>query len=174
MVTLKPAARICTNTHRPGDRFTATLASAVQGSNGVEIPAGAVAVLRVVESSKATGAANEPKLAYDVISVRIGDETYEVAGHVTETPALQRVGTQSTGDKAKKIGAGAAIGAIAGQILGRNTKSTVIGGAVGAAAGAVAAASSETYEGCITENGTIAFTLDTPLTIRLASPRPDA
>ena len=47
-VTLKPAARICTNTHRPGDRFTATLASAVQGSNGVEIPAGAVAVLRHV------------------------------------------------------------------------------------------------------------------------------
>ena len=106
--------------------------------------------------------------------LRIGDETYEVAGHVTETPALQRVGTQSTGDKAKKIGAGAAIGAIAGQILGRNTKSTVIGGAVGAAAGAVAAASSETYEGCIAENSTIAFTLDKPLTIRVASPRPDA
>ena len=60
------------------------------------------------------------------------------------------------------------------QILGRNTKSTVIGGAVGAAAGAVAAASTETYEGCIAENGTITFTLDKPLTVRLASPRPDA
>ena len=57
-VTLKPSARICTNTHRPGDRFTATLASAVQGSNGVEIPAGAVAVLRVVESSKEIGRAH--------------------------------------------------------------------------------------------------------------------
>lgn len=168
-VTLKPSARICTNTHRAGDRFTATLASAVPGSNGAEIPAGATAVLRVVEASKATGAANEPKLAYDVISIRIGDETYEVTGHVTETPALQRVGTQSTGDKAKKIGAGAAIGAIAGQLLGRNTKSTVIGGAVGAAAGAVAVASSETYEGCIAENGTIAFALDKPLTIRVSA-----
>ena len=42
------------------------------------------------------------------------------------------------------------------------------------AAGAVAAASSETYEGCIAENSTIAFTLDKPLTIRVASPRPDA
>jgi len=33
--------RVCTNTHKVGDRVTATLASAVYGTNGALVPAGA-------------------------------------------------------------------------------------------------------------------------------------
>jgi hypothetical protein len=172
LLTLRPAARICTNTHRAGDRFTATLSTAAHGSNGAEVPAGSVAVLRIVDAPKNVGAKDSLRLAYDLLSVRVGEETYEVNAHVTQSSPLERVNTQSTTDKAKKIGAGAAIGAIAGRILGGNTKSTVIGGAVGAAAGAAVAAGSGEFNGCLRDDGTITLALDRPLTITLAPKSP--
>lgn len=164
---VKPAVKICTNTHKPGDRFTAALAAPITGSNGLVIPEGSVAVLRIVEAS--AGAPRDSlHLTYDILSIRTGDQTYEVSAHVTQSAPLERVNTQSTGDKAKKIGAGAVIGAIAGRVLGGNTKSTVIGGAVGAAAGAAVAASDNKVEGCLRQDGTIDLVLDRPLTVRLA------
>jgi len=77
------------------------------------------------------------------------------------------VRAQSTGDQVKKVGAGAAIGALAGQLLGRNTKSTVIGGAVGAAAGAAVAAGTADYDGCLATTGAISIALNKPLRVRL-------
>ena len=44
-----------------------------------------------------------------------------------------------TKDEAERIGAGTAIGAVAGQVIGKSTKSTVIGGAVGAIVGTAVA-----------------------------------
>lgn len=163
---VKPAMRVCTNTHQPGDRITASVSSAVRGTNGAEIPGGAVAILRLVEP---TGAPNRDstRLAFDVISVRVGDQTYEVDGHVAGSLPVERINTQSNADRAKKVGAGAAIGAIAGRVLGGNTKSTVIGGAIGAAAGAAAAAADNRYEGCVREGGEITIALDRALVIKL-------
>lgn len=166
--TVKPSVKVCTNTHQPGDRFTATLASAVTGSNGVEIPAGSAAILRVVDASGTRSAQDSMHLAFDILSIRVGDQTYEVNAHVTQSAPLERVNAQTTGDKARKIGVGAAIGAIAGRVLGGNTKSTVIGGAVGAAAGAAVAAGDTHYEGCLRDDATITLALDKPLVIRLA------
>jgi hypothetical protein len=164
---VKPAMKICTNTHKPGDRFTATLAAPLTGTNGLVVPEGSIAVLRIVEA-----AAGQPRdstrLTYDILSIRTGDQTYEVSAHVSQSAPLERVNTQTSGDRAKKIGAGAAIGAIAGRVLGGNTKSTVLGGAIGAAAGAAVAASDQKVEGCLRDNGTIELVLDRPLNIRLA------
>ncbi len=161
---VKPSVRLCTSTHRPGDRFTAALLAPLTGSNGAEIPAGSVAVLRVVDDA---GSADSTRLAYDLISVRVGDQTYEVSAHVTQSAPLERINTQTGREKATKIGAGAAIGAIAGRVLGGNTKSTVIGGAIGAAAGAAVARADRKVDGCLREDGTITLSLDKPLTIRL-------
>ena len=83
------------------------------------------------------------------------------------------MGSQSTTDKVKKVGEGAAIGAIAGRILGGNTKSTVLGGVIGGAAGAAVAANSEEYNGCLAENGSITIALDKPLSIRLPTKAKD-
>lgn len=162
---VKPSAKLCTSTHKPGDRFTAALTAPLTGSNGAEIPAGSVAVLRVIEDSASR---DSTRLAYDLISVRVGDQTYEVSAHVTQSAPLERINTQTTRDKATKIAAGAAIGAIAGRVLGGNTKSTVIGGAIGAAAGGAVAASGRKMDGCLRDDGTITLSLDKPLTIRLA------
>ncbi len=162
---VKPSAKICTSTHKPGDRFTAALVAPLTGSNGAEIPAGSVAVMRIIEDA---GSGDSTRLAYDLISVRVGEQTYEVTAHVTQSAPIERVNTQSTRDKVTKIGAGAAIGAIAGRVLGGNTKSTVIGGAIGAAAGGAVAASGRKMDGCLRDDGTITLSLDKPLTIRLA------
>lgn len=164
--TLRPATKICSNTHKVGDQFTATLASPMHGSNGVEVPEGAVAILRIVQSSRETKT-DSAHLSYDIVSLRSGENTYEVVAHVTQSAPLERVNTQSRTDAAKKVGAGAVIGAIAGRVLGGNTKGAVIGGAVGAAAGAAVAVSDNKVEGCLKTDGTITLALDRPLVIKL-------
>ena len=171
-LTLTPSSRICTNTHHEGDRFTATLASAVQGTNGIVIPAGSGAVFRILESTRKAGGKDSLNIAYDIVSIKVGDETYEVVAHMTASTPLQYVNIQSTTDKATKIGAGAVIGAIAGRILGGNTKGTVIGGVVGGVAGAAVANNTRDYIGCISETSSIALALDRPLIIRLAAKAP--
>lgn len=132
----------------------------------MEIPAGSIAILRILETP--AGQKDADRLSFDILSVRVGDQTYEVVAHVTESAPLTQVNAQTTGDKAKKIGTGAAIGAIAGRVLGGNTKSTVLGGAIGAAAGAAVAASDTRYEGCLADDGAITLVLDRPLVLRVA------
>ena len=165
-LTVHPSARVCTNTVKAGDRVTTTLAQSVQGSNGLMIPAGSEVTLGVTISARGENS-KDAKLAFDVMSVRVGTESYDVGGSVAITTPLEKVRVQSTGDQAKKVGAGAVIGAIAGQIIGKNTKSTVIGGAVGAAAGAAVASGTSDYNGCVPTTGDIAVTLTRPLTARV-------
>jgi hypothetical protein len=164
---LKPAAKICTNTHKAGDRFTATLAAPLRGTNGVEVPEGAIAMLRIIEGSGPTRT-DSAHLTYDLISIRHNEQTYEVVAHVTQSASIERVNSQSRTDAAKKVGAGAVIGAIAGRVLGGNNKSTAVGGAIGAAAGAAAAVADNKVEGCLKGDGTITLALDKPLVVRLA------
>jgi uncharacterized protein YcfJ len=66
----------------------------------------------------------------------------------------------------KKVAAGAAIGAVLGQIFGHKTKSTVIGAAAGGAAGAVVASRNANYDGCVPSGGRITIRLTEPLTIQ--------
>jgi hypothetical protein len=163
---VKPETKICSNTHKIGDQFSATLTAPMQGSNNVEVPAGAIAMLRIVES-KGESKGDSAHLSYEIISLRSGENTYEVNGHVTESAPLERVKSQSNTDVAKKVGIGAVIGAVAGRVIGGNTKGAVIGGAVGAAAGAAVAVRDNKVEGCLKQDGTITLALDRPLIVKL-------
>ncbi len=167
MLSVKPLARVCTNTFKVGERFTSTLSESVGGSNGAVIPAGSSVVLRVDEATRSENGKDSLRLSFSVVSLRIGQQSYDVQGHVSQTTPLEKVRVQSTGDQAKKVGTGALIGAIAGQLLGKNTRSTVIGGAVGAAAGAAVAAGTADYDGCVPANSSLTVSLDAPLWIRL-------
>jgi hypothetical protein len=162
-----PLARVCTNTFKPGDRFTATLDQTVAGSNGATLPAGSTVVLRVDAANRSMNSSDSLRLSFSVVSVRVGDQSYDLTGRVSQTAPLEKVRVQTTGDQAKKVGVGAALGALAGQLLGHNTRSTVLGGAVGAAAGAAVAAGTTDYDGCVPTNADLAVTLDAPLRIRL-------
>lgn len=159
-------SRICTNTHRVGDRVMATLASGVTGTNGAAIPAGAIVTLRVTESVRGENGKEGVRLTFEPVSVSFGGSSYGISGSAT-VAGLETVRAQTTGDQAKKVAAGAAVGAIAGQLFGKKTKSTVIGAAVGAAAGGAVAAGSADWNGCLSEGGRVTVTLAGPVTIQL-------
>ncbi|MBP7551572.1 MAG: hypothetical protein KA761_14875 [Gemmatimonadaceae bacterium] len=159
------AARMCTNTHKAGDTFTATLGADVTGTNGARIPAGSVVTLTVTESALSKNSKDNWKFAFDVVSVQIGSQTLAVEGDVTQVATIEAVRSQSTGQQVGKVATGAAVGAVAGQLLGKNTKSTVIGAAVGAAAGGAVAAGTADYEGCLPANGTITIAISKALTV---------
>ncbi len=162
-----PIARVCTNTFKAGDRFTTILNESVSGLDGAIIPAGSSVVLKVDESTRSENSKDSLKLTFSAVSVRIGQQSYDLTGHVAQTAPLEKVRVQSTGDQAKKVGAGAVLGALAGQLLGKNTRSTVIGGAVGAAAGAAVAAGTADYDGCVPTTMNLTVSLDSPLFIKL-------
>ena len=166
-LTVRPIARVCTNTFKAGDRFTAILSETVTGFDGAVIPSGSSVVLKVDESTRSENSKDSLRLTFSAVSLRIGQQSYDLTGHVSQTTPLEKVRVQSTTDQAKKVGAGAVIGAIAGQLLGKNTKSTLIGGAVGAAAGAAVAAGTADYDGCVPTTAGLIVNLDAPLRIRL-------
>ena len=159
------SAKICTNTHKAGATFEATLGADVAGSNGAKIPAGAVVTLTVTESQISKNSKDNWKFAFDVTSAAFGGRSYDVDGDVTQVATIETVRSQSTGQQAGKVATGAAIGAVAGQVLGKNTKSTVIGAAVGAAAGGAVAAGTADYEACLPAGGTITVAITKALSV---------
>lgn len=164
-ISLRSGARVCTNTHKPGDRFTATVTNAVQGSNGAVIPAGATAVVQVTSVERSENANDPARLGLVVQSVRFEGKTYPIDASITSVATeTQRESTR--GDDAKKVIGGAIAGAVIGQILGKDTKSTVIGAATGAAAGTAIAMGTGDYAGCIPNGGNITIRLNSPAQIQ--------
>jgi hypothetical protein len=165
ILTLASTSKVCTNTHRVGDKFTATVGETVSGSNGAEIPAGATATLEVTSVKRSENAADEIVMGVRMTQLSFGGRTYAVDA-TTQSASVRRVRNQpSDKDKQKVIG-GAIIGAVAGQILGKDTKGTVIGAAAGAAAGTAAAAATANYEGCINDGGRIVVKLNESTQVR--------
>lgn len=164
-ISLYSGQRVCTNTYAVGDRFTASVAESVQGSNGVSIPAGATAVIEITSAKRSNNANDGIELELAVRSIAFNGKTYPVNSTVTYAQ-VDKVRDASTSDDAKKVATGAVIGAIAGQIFGKKTKSTVIGAATGAAAGAVVAGVTGKYDGCVPSGGRISLTLSEAMVVQ--------
>jgi hypothetical protein len=165
-LNLASTKTICTNTNHVGDHFTATLTNAVSGSNGATIPAGATATVEVTELKRSENAKDNVVMGFRVLSISYGGHTYPVSA-TTASADVSKVKNQPKSKDVQKVVGGAAIGAIAGQILGHSTKATVIGAAVGGAAGAGAAAATSNYEGCVNSGGRITATLNAPATVTI-------
>ena len=164
-IALRSGERVCTNTHKPGDKFTATVTSAVQGSNGAVIPAGATAVVQVTSVERSDNVNDPARLGLLVQSVRFNGKTYPIDASITSVETeTDRESTR--GDDAKKVIGGAIAGAVIGQILGKDTKSTVIGAATGAAAGTAIAMGTGNYAGCVRDGGNITVRLNSPAQIQ--------
>jgi hypothetical protein len=159
VLALASNQKVCTNTFKVGQRFTASVTNAISGSNGAVIPAGATANVEVTELKRSENANDEIKMGFRVVSVSFGGHTYPVSATTTEAD-VSRVKNQPKEKDVQKVAGGAAIGAIAGQILGKNAKSTIIGGAIGAATGAIAAKTTSNYEGCVNSGARITATLN--------------
>lgn len=165
-LALASGSRVCTNTHKVGDRFTALTTADVSASNGVTIPTGSEVTLEVVESERGDNSRDKVKLAFKPVAITVRGTTLELAADVTQVAALDIDRIQSTRTQAEKVAVGAAAGAVVGQVLGRNTKSTVAGAAVGAVAGGAVAAATTDYHGCLAANAPLTVTLSSSLTVR--------
>lgn len=164
-INLASNQKVCTNTHKVGDTFTATVAEAVPASNGATIPAGATATVAVTQLKRSENANDNVVMGFDVKSITYGGKTYPIDA-TTSYAKVDKVRNQPKGKDAQKVATGAAVGAILGQVIGKNTKGTVIGGAVGAAAGAGAAVATANYEGCVPDGGAIQIKLNGPVQVR--------
>jgi hypothetical protein len=164
-IDLASTERVCTNTNHVGDKFTATVNSAIAGSNGVTIPSGAKAVI-AVSQLKQSGKTGDPiQMTFDVQSLTWGDKSYPIDATIDHVD-VEKVRNASTKSDVAKVGGGAVIGGILGQIIGHNTKSTVIGAATGAAAGTAVAMGTAGYDGCVPVGGNIKIHLNAPAQIQ--------
>src|SRR5688500_5335905 len=164
-ISLYSGQRVCTNTYAVGDRFTASVAEAVHGSNGVSIPAGATAVIEVTSAKRSNNANDGIELELVVRSIAFNGKTYRVSSNSTYAQ-VDKVRDASTSDDANKVATDAVIRSIAGQILRNRTKSSVIGAAMRAAAGAVVAAVTAKYDGCVPSGGRISLTLSEAMVVQ--------
>jgi len=151
--------RVCTNTRKVGDTFTATVSEPVTGENGATIPAGATATIRVTELKRSENANDNVVVGLAVQSISYGGKTYPVDANVSYAK-VDKVRNSTRGNDAKKVIGGAIAGAILGQAIGKDTKGTVIGAAGGAAAGTAAAAATANFEGCVPQGGRITIVLN--------------
>ncbi len=165
VLNVAAGARVCTNTHKVGDRFAAMTTAEIKGTGAMVIPAGTEVTMEVVESARGNNGTENVRLAFRPVSITIRNRAIPLVADVTQVARLEYARVQTTGVQAGKVATGAAVGAIAGQILGKNTKSTVAGAAIGAAAGGVVAAGTTDYTGCLPANGAIAITLKDQLRV---------
>ena len=164
-ISLYSGQRVCTNQYQVGDKFTASVAESVQGSNGVAIPAGATAVIEITALKRSENANDNIEMEFAVRSIAFNGKTYPVSSTITSAQ-VEKVRNGDASNDGKKVATGAIIGAIAGQIFGHKTKSTVIGAATGAAAGAVVAGATGKYDGCVPNGGRISLKLNQPMTVQ--------
>jgi YMGG-like Gly-zipper len=154
ILPLNSTEKVCTNTNKVGDRFTATVREGVDGSNGAAIPAGSKVVIEVTQLHRSTNANDKIVMGFRVVSLTIGDKTYYPDAEV-ETASVNRVAAANGSNTTKKVIGGAVAGAIIGQIIGRDRKGTLIGAAAGAAAGGAAAAATADHDGCVNDGAAI-------------------
>ena len=159
--------KVCTNTNKPGDKFSASVSDAVVGSNGATIPAGSKVAMQVADLQRSGNATKSIQMTFSVLSVAIGSTTYPLNAQIDHVD-VDKVRNASVGSDAAKVAGGAVIGAIIGQVIGHNTKGTVIGAATGAAAGTAVAMGTAAYEGCVPQGGKITIHLTDPAQVAAA------
>jgi hypothetical protein len=157
---------LSSRTNKPGETLRASVSRDISDDRGrVVIPAGSIVTLSIVQLEPGSDQVRpEGRLVLEVNSVTVHGQTHSVTADLAPvTHHLQ--GRGITTDEAARVGAGTAIGAVAGQLIGKDTRSTTIGGAIGAVAGG-AVAVRYAYRDVIVSAGTpIAFTLTQSLNI---------
>lgn len=132
----------------------------------VVIPAGTRVPLTIAELAPAKGkGAADGKLAFQTGSVTINGQAYSLTAQVQPVHHELRGRGVSAGE-AEKVGAGTAIGAIAGRIIGGNATGAVVGGVVGAAGGTAVAVETASRDVVVGAGTTVDLTLTAPLVVK--------
>jgi len=153
---LRTTVQVCTDRNKVGDIVNATVASNVNGTNGHAVTAGTPVQLEVTQVS------NEPMLL--VLRPRVltwNGANYTITG--SSTQVMDETSAQTKTAAATKTGIGAAVGAIAGELI---AKKPLIGAGIGAVAGGVVAKATEGKMLCLREGGTINVTLGSSVALK--------
>src|SRR5205085_3016318 len=101
-LALRSNSKVCTNTNHVGERFTATLANAVTGTNGAAIPAGAQATVEITQLKRSENANDKIQMGFRVVSVTFGGHTYAVDA-TTESAEIARVRNEPASKDRQKV-----------------------------------------------------------------------
>lgn len=128
---------IGTDRNKVGDRFTATVTTAVTAQNGATVvPEGSVVhgTVTGLDDSDRVGENAYIRLDFETLTIRGRD--YALDAEVVATDLETRGYSRS--ETLKRAGVGAAAGAVLGAVIGdADLKNIVLGAAIGAAAGTV-------------------------------------
>lgn len=157
---------LSTNTHTPGSSFTATLTEPIRASDGtLLIPAGATVRGEVVDARGSGRSGEDAHLSIVFTSIQDGSGTHSISGSALDTP-VRLVNSDSRKEQVAKVGGGAAIGALLGQVIGGNSRSTVAGAAIGAAAGTAVAIGTADVDAVVDEGAHVTIRLDRGVSVQ--------
>jgi hypothetical protein len=151
--------------NKPGDTFTAKVASDIRDASGtIVIENGATVNGSVVAVKPAPNRRTPGTLTVALSTIEANGKTFPIRATVD---SIQREYKKQpiNGRDAAKVGVGAAAGAVVGQVLSKNTKGTVIGAVVGGIAGAGVAAETKDMDVVIPDGSHILVTVTEPLTV---------
>lgn len=156
---------LSTHNSAVGDLFTATVTTPLTDGGTVVVPAG-TKIRGEVTAAQASGGSGKPAvLTVKFTDFTVAGQTYPIGLTITEA-TVETKGRDDTGDKALKIGAGAAAGALIGQLIGKNTGATLAGAAIGAAAGTGIQMTTEDVDAILREGSPITVETNAPVTVR--------
>jgi hypothetical protein len=151
---------ITSKTDKPGATVTGTVANDVMDATGrVVIPAGSRVTMTITEIHESENKGDKTgKLTLTPTAVVIAGESHALDGSAVALERTLRDRKTNAGDVAK-VGAGTAIGAIAGRVIGGNTKGAVIGGIIGGAVGTQRAVETQDRDVVVPANSRVEVTL---------------
>jgi len=151
---------ITSKTDKPGATVTGTVASDVTDATGrVVIPAGSRVTMTITEIHESENKGDKTgKLTLTPTAVVIAGESHALDGSAVALERTLRDRKTNAGDVAK-VGAGTAIGAIAGRVIGGSTKGAVIGGIIGGAVGTQRAIETQDRDVVVPANSRVEVTL---------------
>ena len=151
---------ITSKTDKPGATVTGTVASDVTDATGrVVIPAGSKVTLTNTQIHESENKGDKTgKLTLTPTAVEIAGESHALDGSAVALERTLRDRKTNGGDVAK-VGAGTAIGAIAGRVIGGNTKGAIIGGIIGGAVGTQRAIETQDRDVVVPANSRVEVTL---------------
>jgi glycine zipper 2TM protein len=153
--------------NKPGDTFTAKVATDVRDASGtIVIEEGSTVNGSVVAVKPAPNRRTPGTLTIALSTVEINGKTFPIRATVDSVQREYRKQPIS-GNDAAKVGIGAAAGAVIGQVISKNTKGTVIGAVVGGIAGAGVAAETKDLDIVIPDGSHILVTVTEPMKVAI-------
>lgn len=160
LVPVRLIETVSSDKNHPGDTFTATLDAPLVVDGLVLAERGARVEGKVVESQQAGRVKGLASIALELTRLSLSD-----GQHVEiSTDSFTKMGPESKGSDAAKIGGGAALGAIIGAVAGGG-KGAAIGAGVGGAAGTGTVMATRGKSATLPSETKISFRINTSVTV---------